>query len=51
MGIYEGVLGKIVSCSHDVMAERHRLTTAERGRIALEIASAQGVALGRLGVE
>jgi phytoene synthase len=50
VGIYEGVLGKIVSCSHDVMAERHRLTTAEKGRIALEIASAQRVALGRLGV-
>ncbi len=50
MGIYEGVLGKIVSCSHDVMAGRHRLTTAEKGRIALDIATAQGVALGRLGV-
>jgi phytoene/squalene synthetase len=42
VGIYEGILDKIVSCSHDVMAERHRLTSEEKERIAFEIAVAQG---------
>jgi phytoene/squalene synthetase len=41
VGIYEGILDKIVSCSHDVMAERHRLTSEEKERIAFEIAVAQ----------
>ncbi len=45
VGIYEGVLLKIASCSHDVMTEEHRLTSNEEERIALEIAAAQGLAL------
>jgi phytoene synthase len=40
VGIYEGVLRKIASCSHDVMAERHRLTGSEKERIARAIAAA-----------
>ena len=40
VGIYEGVLRKITSCSHDVMAERHRLTDSEKEWIAHEIAAA-----------
>jgi phytoene synthase len=47
VGIYEGVLGKITSCSHDVMAERHRLTSAEKGRIARQIATSRGILLTR----
>ncbi len=43
VGIYEGVLRKIASCSYDVMAERHRLTSSEKERITLEIAAAQGL--------
>jgi len=42
VGIYEAALGKIISCSHDVMAERHRLTSAEKGRIARQLAASQG---------
>jgi phytoene synthase len=49
VGIYEGVLRKIVSCSHDVMGERHRLTSGEKERIAVGIASAQGVVEDGLG--
>jgi phytoene synthase len=45
VGIYEGVLGKIASCSHDVMAERHRLTSAEKGTIARQIAACRGILL------
>lgn len=41
VGIYEATLGKIVSCSHDVMAERHRLTSTEKERIARRIAASR----------
>lgn len=39
---YEAVLEKIASCSHDVMADHHRLTEAEKERIALEVAVLNG---------
>lgn len=50
VGIYEGVLRKIASCSHDVMGERHRLTSGEKERIALGIAPAQGAVDGSMGL-
>jgi phytoene synthase len=37
--VYERVLSKIASCSYDVMGERHRLTSGEKKRIALEVAA------------
>lgn len=45
--IYEAALRKIVSCSHDVMQERHRLTGDEKERIAIETATSQRL----LGIE
>ncbi|UCD25644.1 MAG: squalene/phytoene synthase family protein [Gemmatimonadota bacterium] len=45
VGIYEAVLDKIASCSHNVMAERHRLTIVEKGMIAQRIAASLGMTL------
>ena len=39
--IYEAGLSKIASCSHDVMQERHRLTSDEKERIAIQTATSQ----------
>jgi len=45
VSIYEGILNKIVSCSHDVMTDRHHLTRAEKRMIAREVATSQGITL------
>ena len=43
--IYEKVIDKIVSCSCDVMADRHRLTDLEKIQIAVETADSMGLTL------
>lgn len=35
--IYEKIIEKIMSCSYDVMTGRHRLTTAEKEKITLDL--------------
>ena len=44
--IYEEVIEKIVSCSYDVMTDRHRLTDLEKMQVAVKTAESMGLTLG-----